>query len=147
MNSPTVCWWLPPRQLVDGQLEPKGLELEGLLGWSWKSSYSIRHFLCAGTGSKQIYVCALRGQILVFYSPLGSPWRRKWQPTRVFLLGESQGRRSLVGCCLWGRTESDMLKQLSSSSSWQVPLVFKTSQESLSSQCLTPAPYMCPMLT
>ena len=31
-------------------------------------------------------------------------WRRKWQPTPVFLPGESQ---SLVGCCLWGRTESD----------------------------------------
>ena len=35
-------------------------------------------------------------------------WRRKWQPTPVFLPGESQGRRSLVRCCLWGRTESDM---------------------------------------
>ena len=35
------------------------------------------------------------------------PWRRKWQRTPVFLPGESQGRRSLVGCCLWGRTESD----------------------------------------
>ena len=34
-------------------------------------------------------------------------WRRKWQPTPVFLLGESQGRRSLVGCRLWGRKESD----------------------------------------
>ena len=33
-------------------------------------------------------------------------WRRKWQPTPVFLPGESQGRRSLAGCCLWGRTES-----------------------------------------
>ena len=31
-------------------------------------------------------------------------WRRKWQPTPMFLPGESQGRRSLVGCCLWGRT-------------------------------------------
>ena len=30
-------------------------------------------------------------------------WRRKWQPTPVFLPGESQGRRSLVGCRLWGR--------------------------------------------
>ena len=29
-------------------------------------------------------------------------WRRKWQPTPVFLPGESQGRGSLVGCCLWG---------------------------------------------
>ena len=34
-------------------------------------------------------------------------WRRKWQPTPVFLLGESQGWESLVGCCLWGRTELD----------------------------------------
>ena len=33
--------------------------------------------------------------------------RRKWQPTPVFLPGESQGRRSLVGCRLWGHTESD----------------------------------------
>ena len=35
-------------------------------------------------------------------------WRRKWQPTLVFLPGESQGQGSLVGCRLWGRTESDM---------------------------------------
>ena len=34
-------------------------------------------------------------------------WRRKWQPTPVFLPGESQGWRSLVDCRLWGRTESD----------------------------------------
>ena len=34
-------------------------------------------------------------------------WRRKWQPTPVFLSGESQGRGSLVGCRLWGHTESD----------------------------------------
>ena len=35
-------------------------------------------------------------------------WRRKWQPTPVFLSGKSKGRGSLVGCRLWGRTESDM---------------------------------------
>ena len=34
-------------------------------------------------------------------------WRRKWQPTPVFLPGESQGQGSLVGCRVWGRTESD----------------------------------------
>ena len=34
-------------------------------------------------------------------------WRRKWQPTPGFLPGESQGQGSLVGCRLWGRTESD----------------------------------------
>ena len=35
-------------------------------------------------------------------------WRRKWQPTPVFLPGESQGPGSLAGCPLWGCTESDM---------------------------------------
>ena len=44
-------------------------------------------------------------------------WRRKWQPTPVFLPGESQGRGSLVGCRLWGRTESDTTEWLSSGSS------------------------------
>ena len=34
-------------------------------------------------------------------------WRRKWQLTPLFLPGESQGRGSLVGCRLWGPTESD----------------------------------------
>ena len=34
-------------------------------------------------------------------------WRRKWQPTPVFLPEESQGRGSLVGCRLWGRKEVD----------------------------------------
>ena len=35
-------------------------------------------------------------------------WRRKWQPTPVFLPGESQGWGSLMGCRLWGRPELDM---------------------------------------
>ena len=37
-----------------------------------------------------------------------SPWRRAWQPTPVFLPGESHGQRSLVGYGPWGRKESDM---------------------------------------
>ena len=35
------------------------------------------------------------------------PWRRKWQPTPVFLPGESHGQRSLVGCSPWGCKEMD----------------------------------------
>ena len=35
------------------------------------------------------------------------PWRRKWQPTPVFLPGKSHGWRSLVGYSPWGRKESD----------------------------------------
>ena len=39
-------------------------------------------------------------------------WRRKWQPTPVFLPRESHGQRSLVGCSPWGRKELDMTEQL-----------------------------------
>ena len=44
---------------------------------------------------------------LHFHFSLFMHWRRKWQPTPAFLPGESQGQGSLVGCHLWGRTESD----------------------------------------
>ena len=36
------------------------------------------------------------------------PWRRKWQPTSVFLLGESHGQKSLAGYSPWGHKELDM---------------------------------------
>ena len=45
-------------------------------------------------------------------------WRRTWQPTPVFLPGESQGRGSLVGCRLRGRTELDMSDLVHSHSWW-----------------------------
>ena len=35
------------------------------------------------------------------------PWRRKWQPTPVFLPGKSHGWRSLAGYSPWGCKESD----------------------------------------
>ena len=37
-------------------------------------------------------------------------WRRKWQPTPVFLPGKSQGQGSLVGWRLWGHTELDTIE-------------------------------------
>ena len=43
-------------------------------------------------------------------------WRRKWQPTPVFLPGEARGRGSLVGCRLQGRAESDTTQL---SSNWE----------------------------
>ena len=63
--------------------EPGRLQSIGLLrvGHDWATSLSLFTFL---------------------------QWRRKCQPTPIFLPGESQGWRSLVGCCLWGRTESGM---------------------------------------
>ena len=41
------------------------------------------------------------------------PWRRKWQPTPVFLPGKSHGWWSLVGYCPWGPKESDMTEDSS----------------------------------
>ena len=39
------------------------------------------------------------------------PWRRKWQPTPVFLPGKSHGQRSLVGYSPWGHKELDTTEQ------------------------------------
>ena len=62
--------------------EPGGLQSMGSLGvgHDWATSLSLFTFM---------------------------HWRRKWQPTPVFLPWESQGRGNLVGCRPWGRTESD----------------------------------------
>ena len=46
-------------------------------------------------------------------------WRRQWQPTPVFLPGESQGWGSLVGCHLWGRKESNTTEWLHSLTPWK----------------------------
>jgi len=59
----------------------------------------LTEFLSISTSS---FSCS---RLKLFFSKIGQQ-RRKWQPTPVFLPGESQGQRSLVGCCLWGRTES-----------------------------------------
>ena len=37
---------------------------------------------------------------------------KQWHPTPVLLPGKSHGQRSLVGCCLWGHTESDTTERL-----------------------------------
>ena len=42
----------------------------------------------------------------------GDDWRRQWHPTPVLLPGNSHRRRSLVGCSLWGRKESDRTERL-----------------------------------
>ena len=86
------CWWLwhffregngPPSSTLAWKIpwteEPGGLQSMGSLRvrHDWATSLSLFTFM---------------------------RWRRKWQPTPEFLPGESRGRRSLVGCCLWGHT-------------------------------------------
>ena len=51
-----------------------------------------------------------------FKTSFQAAWRRKWQPTPVFLPGESQGHGSVVGCRLWGPQSQTRVKRLRSSS-------------------------------
>ena len=62
-------------------------------------------------------------------------WRRKWQPTPVFLPGESQGRGSLVGCRLRGRTESDTTEATQQQQQQQLPLWALFPEDPRSSKC------------
>ena len=66
-------------------------------------------------------------------------WRRKWQPTPVFLPGESQGQGSLVGCCLWGRTELDTT-EATKQQQQTVPTVIGFLEPALYVGWLTPIP-------
>ena len=50
--------------------------------------------------------------------PCNPVWRRKWQPTPVFLPGESHGWRSLVGYSPRGHKESDTTEQLHLAIQW-----------------------------
>ena len=62
--------------------------------------------------SKRVVLCFFLKRDLSFYfvkfrEKQDCSWRRQWHPTPVLLPGKSHGRRSLVGCSPWGRTESD----------------------------------------
>ena len=54
----------------------------------------------------------------VRHSPALACWRRKWQPTPVFLPGGSHGQRNLAGCSSWGRKESDATERAHAQPSW-----------------------------
>ena len=59
----------------------------------------------------------LHKELIIIYSDTFMHWRRKWQPTPVFLPGESQGQGSLVGCFYGVAQSRTRLKWFSSSSS------------------------------
>ena len=64
-------------------------------------------------------------------------WRRKWQHTPVFLPGESQGRRSLVGCRLWGHSVGHDWSDLAAAAAAVVILGFPGGSEIKASACNT----------
>ena len=118
--------------------EPGGLQSMGSLRvrHNWATSLSLFTFMhWRGNGNPLQYTCLENpmgeepgglqsmGSLRVRHNWATSlslftfmHWRRKWQPTPVFLPGESQGWRSLVGCRLWVTQSRTRLKRLSSSS-------------------------------
>ena len=77
----------------------------------WKHRGLLRSLDFPG-GSDSKSIC-LQGERPRFDPWVGKiPWRRKWQPTPVFLPGKSHGQRSLAGCSPWGRKELDTTEWL-----------------------------------
>ena len=68
-----------------------------------------KHFKLSGPGGKGPTHQCRRHKRHGFHPWVGKiPWRRKWQPTAVFLPEGSHGQRSLAGYSPWGCKESDM---------------------------------------
>ena len=67
-----------------------------------------------GSLVKNLTAMQKKREMWVFVPWVGKiPWKRKWQPTPLFLLGKSHGQRSLAGYSPWGCKELDMTKWLS----------------------------------
>ena len=99
------------------EVRPSSLASESSIVWapcslipsSWRRSVAeTLPFLSLAFEIQCSYQKAPRRVSSHLYSlPASLNWRRKWQPSPVFLPGESQGWWSLVGCHLWGLTESN----------------------------------------
>ena len=70
------------------------------------------------------------------------PWRRKWEPTPVFLSGESHGQRSLAGYSPWDHEELDATETTQHSWYWQYSSSLNTSHSliPLLTPCFFPIP-------
>ena len=115
--APVKHWLLP---LAQFSLLPRKLSIVAATSTTCCENKS---FLCMNSSLFKVYGCCwipwmeepgIQGSLGVGQDWATSlslftfmHWRRKWQPTPVFLPGESPGWGSLVGCCLWGCTELD----------------------------------------
>ena len=70
---------------------------------AWKIPWTVEPGMVQSMGSLRVgHDLATSLSLFTFMH-----WRSKWQPTPVFLPGESPGQGSLGGSHLWGHTESD----------------------------------------
>ena len=103
-NSCPLSWW--SHTTISSSVVPF---FSCLQSFTTSGSFPKTQFFTSGSQSIGVSASASVLPMNIHnWFPLGwTDWRRQWQPTPVFLPGEFQGRRSLVGCRLWGHTESD----------------------------------------
>ena len=97
-TASSICW-RRQRQPTPVLLHGKSHGWRSLAGYS---SWGLKD-MTEVTENTHVLIPDIHCAIFTFMH-----WRRKWQPTPVFLPGESQGWGSLVGCHLWSCTELDM---------------------------------------
>ena len=86
--------------------------------------YEVMQGFPGGTSSKEPACQDRRHKRLGFSSWIGKiPWRKKWQPTPIFLPGESHGQRSLVGCRPYGCKELDTTEPLNTHAWRSAPIL------------------------
>ena len=128
MNPPQVytcspSWTPPPTSLPVPSLGVVSVhqpQASSIMHWTWTGdSFHIWYHICNLFSKRNSE--STTAQLQILYYPhyliekiLASQfsWRRKWQPTPVFLPGESHGKRSLVGYSPWGCKESKTTERL-----------------------------------
>ena len=110
LQSPSAVIWEPKKiksltvSIVSSSISHKVMGPDAMILVIWILTFKPAFSLYSLTFIKRLFSSSSLSAIRVVSSDIY--WRRKWQPTPVFLPGESQGQRSLVGCRLWGHTES-----------------------------------------
>ena len=103
-HSSVLAWRIP------GTAGPGGLPSteSHRVGHDWRDLAAAAEEPDGASGKEPTCQCR-RHKRCVFNPWVGKiPWRRKWQPTPVYVLGESHGQRSLMGYSPWGCKESNM---------------------------------------
>ena len=109
-HSSILAWRIPQTE------EPGGQQSMGLLriryNWANEHTHTL-HFYIRGDLGREFKCQYKRCKRCGFNPWVGKiPWRRKCQPTQVFLPGKFHGQRSLAGYSRWRLKESDTTERL-----------------------------------
>ena len=102
-ESSSVYCWVPQTSLIP---TPPTQTTSTFIYLVFLNQFGLPWYLSGKESTCQCWRCRFNPWVWKI------PWRRKWQPTPIFLPGESQGQRSLGIYSSWGRKESDATEQL-----------------------------------